>query len=308
MTAEGRGMLILGVVALVAGAFQVWPRFRTASGTDRILVLGPVFEAAALAAFGAEHLLGARDLMPLVPRWMPWPLFWTYVVGAALLAAALSFLAWRCVRWSALLLALLFSIFVVTIDLPALFLNLHDRFAWTLTLREAVFASGALVLAVSAGGIKGGADRVLAVIGRSIVATTLVFYAVEHFRFPRNVPGVPLELLTPAWISAPRIIAYSVGAALLLGGIGLFIRPAIRIASAGCGGLLLLLTAFFYVPILATEIHTAQAVDGLNYVYDTMLFASTVLLAGFPGLVAQAHSSQSTELLNPVSFSVPPAS
>jgi hypothetical protein len=56
----------------------------------------------------------------MVPSWLPAHLFWVYLVGAALLAAAISFIAWRCVRWSAALLALLFLIIVATIDLPNL--------------------------------------------------------------------------------------------------------------------------------------------------------------------------------------------
>jgi hypothetical protein len=44
---------------------------------------------------------------------------------------------------------------------------------------------------------------------------------------------------------------------------------------------LLLLTVFFYVPILATEIRSPLAVEGVNYVGDTLLFAATALLAGF---------------------------
>jgi hypothetical protein len=71
-----------------------------------------------------------------------------------------------------------------------------------------------------------------------------------------------------------------IGIVLLLGGAGLIIRPSIRIASAGAGTVLVLLTAFFYVPILATEIHSTLVVEGLNYVGDTLLFAATVLLAG----------------------------
>ena len=44
---------------------------------------------------------------------------------------------------------------------------------------------------------------------------------------------------------------------------------------------LLLLTIFFYVPILATEICSPLAVEGVNYVGDTLLFAAAALLAGF---------------------------
>ena len=84
------GMIGTGVVALIAGLVLVRARFAAASGADKILVLGPVFEAVALAIFAAEHFLAARNLMGIVPPWLPGALFWTYFVGAALLAAAIS--------------------------------------------------------------------------------------------------------------------------------------------------------------------------------------------------------------------------
>jgi uncharacterized membrane protein len=274
-------MIAAGVAALVAGLVLARSRFRAASGVDKIIVLGPVFEAGALAIFATEHFLAARDLMPIVPRWLPGPLFWTYFVGAALLAAAISFIAWRHIRWSATLLALLFLIIVATIDLPNLPPHVHERLFWTLTVRELSFAAGAMVLAGSMWPRGSSAGNALLRVGRGIVATVFVFYAIQHFLFPRFVPGVPLGKLTPPWVPAPTLLAYLVGATLLLAGVGLFIRPTIRIAAAGSGIVLLLLTAFFYVPIFAMEIHTPLAIEGINYVGDTLLFAGTALLAGF---------------------------
>ncbi len=274
-------MIGAGVVALVTGLILVRPRVRAASGVGKILVLGPVFEAVALAIFAAEHFLAARGLMTIVPRWLPAPLFWTYFVGAGLLAAAISFIAWRYVRWSATLLALLFLIIVATIDLPNLPKNVHERLFWTLTLRETAFAGGAMVLAGSVWPRGRSEGKALMLVGRRIVGATFIFYAIEHFLFPRFVPGVPLGKLTPAWIPGPTLLAYLVGITLLLAGGGLFLRRTVRIASATAGTMLLLLTVFFYVPILATEIQSPLAVEGVNYVGDTLLFAATALLAGF---------------------------
>ena len=109
----------------------------------------------------------------------------------------------------------------------------------------------------------------------------MVFYGIEHFLFPHNVIGVPLEKLTPAWVPFPTVLAYLTGIILVVSGIGLFVRPMVRIAAATAGTLLLLLTLFFYVPISVLELNTDLAVEGLNYVFDTMLFAGTALLAGF---------------------------
>jgi uncharacterized membrane protein len=274
-------MIGAGSAVLVAGLFLIRPRFAAASGAGRVLVLGPVFEAVALAIFAAEHFLAARDLSGIVPRWMPGALFWTYFVGAALLAAAISFIAGRYVRWSASLLAILFLIIVATVDLPNLPNHIHERLFWTLTVRETAFAGGAMVLAGSQWSRGRSAGAKLIVLGRLIVACTFIFYAIEHFLFPRFVPGVPLEKMTPAWVPAPVLLAYFVGTTLLAAGVGLMIRRTRRNATAIAGTMLLLLTAFFYVPILITEIRTPLALEGVNYVGDTFLFAATALLAGF---------------------------
>ena len=275
------GMIGAGIAALVAGLFLVRARFAAASGAGRVLVLGPIFEAVALAIFAAEHFLAARGLSAIVPRWIPEALFWTYFVGAALLAAAISFIAWRYVRWSASLLALLFLIIVATIDLPNLPKHAHERLFWTLTVRETAFAGGAMVLAGSLWSRGRSAGTMLIMLGRLFVACTFVFYAIEHFLFPRFVPGVPLEKMTPAWVPAPALLAYIVGITLLAAGVGLMIRRTRRTAAAIAGTVLLLLTIFFYVPIFITEIRSPLAVEGVNYVGDTLLFAATALLAGF---------------------------
>ena len=280
MSVEVWGMICAGVAALVAGLVLARPRFRAACGAGKILVLGPICEAVSLAIFAFEHFLAPRDLMGIVPRWLPGPLFWTYFVGVAWLAAAISYITWRQVRWSATLAALLFVIIVATIDLPNLTKEAHSRFFWILLVRELSFAGGAMVLAGSEWRMKP-AGAALALAGRVIVAAVMVFYAVEHFLFPRNVPGVPLEKMIPAWVPAPVLLSYLVGIALLLGGIGLLIRRTIRLAAAVSGTVVFLLTAFFYVPILVMEIRTPLAVEGINYVGDTLLFAATVLLAGY---------------------------
>jgi uncharacterized membrane protein len=281
MTVEVWAMIWAGVVALVAGFILAAPRLRATSGADKVLLMGPIFEAVALAMFAAEHFTAAHDLMGIVPRWLPWPLFWTYFFGVALLAAAISFIIWRCVRWSASLLALFFLIIVFIVSLPNLPAHTHERLFWTLLVRELSFGSGAIVLAVSLWQPGHPARAVLLRIFRGIVAVVMIFYAIQHFLFPKFAPGVPLELLTPAWVPAPVFLAYVIGIVLLLGGIGLLVQPTIRIAAAGAGIVLVVFTAAFYVPIAAMDIHTKLAVQGLNYIGDTWLYAATILLAGF---------------------------
>jgi len=281
MSVETWGMIGAGVAALVVGSWLVRGRVAAASGVERVLVLGPVFEAVALAIFAAEHFLLARDLAGVVPRWLPGAMFWTYFFGVALLAAAVSLIVWRGVRWSASLLAVFFLIIVAIVDLPNLPQSMHERMFWILTVRETCFAAGAMVLAGSVWPRGRSAGTALVRVGRVIVACTFVFYAIQHFLHPRNVPGVPLEKMIPGWVPAPVVLADFVGAILLVAGVGLMIRRTRRIAAAGAGIVLVLLVVFFYVPILVMEIHAPLAVEGINYVGDTLLFAATALLAGF---------------------------
>jgi uncharacterized membrane protein len=185
------------------------------------------------------------------------------------------------VRWSATLLAVLFLIIVVTVDLPNLPQQIHERLFWTLTVRETCFAGGAMVLAGSLWPRGRSAGTMFMIVGRLIVACVFVFYAIEHFLFPLFVPGVPLEKMIPAWVPAPVLLSYFVGATLLVAGVGLMFRRTRSLAAASAGIVLLLLTVFFYLPILVMEIHSPLAVEGVNYVGDTLLFAATALLAGF---------------------------
>ncbi|MGA7886938.1 MAG: hypothetical protein WCA44_14425, partial [Acidobacteriaceae bacterium] len=86
MTVEVAGMMAAGAAALLVGVVLIRPQFVAASGAVRILVLGPLAYAIALAIFAAEHYTAPRDLAPLVPHWLPAHLFWVYFVGTAWLA------------------------------------------------------------------------------------------------------------------------------------------------------------------------------------------------------------------------------
>src|SRR5215813_360593 len=61
-----------------------------ARGLDKLILFGPIFYAAPVAAFGTEHFTLTQAMMPLLPAWIPWHQFWVYFVGACFIAGALS--------------------------------------------------------------------------------------------------------------------------------------------------------------------------------------------------------------------------
>lgn len=270
----------LGLAFLLAGLALIWKEFLAARGFDKLILLGYAFVAAPLAVFGTEHLLTPQALVGMVPSWIPAPMFWVYFVGFGLFSAALSFITRKYLRWSALLLAIMFFIFVATMDIPGAVAHSKERLFWTLALRESAFGGGALALAGWAWRESAQTSRTMFAIGRTLVGAAVTFYAIQHFAFPEHAPGVPLPKLTPAWVPFPHLLAYAVGVVLLVAGIAMLFNWRTRVAAAAVGLVMALLTFFFYFPIYLQTLGTEQLLEELNYVGDTLLFGGAALFVG----------------------------
>jgi uncharacterized membrane protein len=249
-----------------------------AGGLDKIVALRNLCFAVPLAVFGALHLADVNFVLPLVPSYMPGRLFWAYFVGFALLAAALSIAAKIQVRWSGLLFGIMMLAFVAMLIIPGVLAHPKDRFAWTFIFRESSFAGGGWMLAGGAWRERGG-NRLITV-GRVLIGVAAIFFGVQHFLHPANVPGVPLEKLTPAWIPGRLLIDYGTGAFLLVAGASILLNKKTRTAATYLGSWILLLVFFVYGPILIASLldpGTALQVDGIDYFFDTLLFAGAIL-------------------------------
>jgi uncharacterized membrane protein len=274
-----------GIVFLVIGALAARNDVAKARGLDKVVALSNLFFALPLAVFGAEHFAAARGISQLVPKFVPWPLFWTYLVGIGLLAASLSIATKIQVRWSGLLFGIMMFLFVAMMDLPGTLADPHNRFNWTLMLRELSFGAGGWILA---GGAMAGRDgdwgSKLITVGRIIIGIAAMFYGVEHFLHPVNVPGVPLEKLMPVWIPGRMIIGYLTGAILVVAGVCILIAWKTRMAATYLGAWIALLVFTVYLAILMGSFPVASTdvkVEAVNYFADTMLYAGAILaLAG----------------------------
>src|SRR5271154_3055720 len=134
-------LLVIGLVKIIKDELP------QAHGLDNVMPIGRLCFAIPMAVFGTEHFTITTDIATMVPSWMPAHTFWVYLVGAALIAAALSITVKVQSRLSATLLGVMFCLFVVLMDIPAAVANPSDRFSWTLALRELAFGSGALAFA-----------------------------------------------------------------------------------------------------------------------------------------------------------------
>jgi uncharacterized membrane protein len=270
--------ILLFLVALWAARTDI----ARASGLDKIVALSNLCFAAPLAVFGALHLSGVEFVLPLVPKYMPWRLFWAYFVGVALLSASLSIAMKIQVRWSGLLFGIMMFLFVAILIIPGVLASPRDRFAWTFVFRESSFGGGGWILAGNAMREQrsGQGKSKLIAVGRVLVGIAAVFFGVQHFLHPANVPGVPLEKLMPAWIPGHLLISYLTGAILLVAGTSILLAMKTRAAATYLGTWIVLLVLFIYGPILIASLadpSTGVKVEGINYFFDTLLFAGAIL-------------------------------
>jgi len=270
-----------GVVLFVIAALAARNDVMRARGLDKFVALANFCFALPLAVFGAEHFAAARGIMQGVPKFMPWPLFWTYFVGAGLVAASLSIATKIQVRWSGLLFGIMMFLFVAMMDLPGTLANMHNRISWVLLFRELSFGAGGWMLAAAAMDVRPTRGRkALITFGRLVIGIAAVLYGVQNFLHPINAPGVPLEKVLPTWIPVRLVIGYLTSAILFIAGLSIVLARKARMAATYLGTWIFLLVIFVYGPILIASLLTPSTdvkVEGINYFFDTLLYAGTVL-------------------------------
>jgi uncharacterized membrane protein len=91
-----------------------------AMNTQSIYRIGVVLYALVIGFFGVNHFLNGTGFQNTIPSFIPYHIFWVYVTGAALIAAAISFLTGKYTRAAGLFLALYLLVIVLSIHMPAL--------------------------------------------------------------------------------------------------------------------------------------------------------------------------------------------
>jgi uncharacterized membrane protein YphA (DoxX/SURF4 family) len=263
-----------GAVVLAIGLVTLFLRgdWQKAREFDKLILFGPLFFAAPIAAFGTEHFTVSEAIASIIPAWIPWHHFWAYFVGGCFIAAALSIVTKVQVRVSASLLALTFFLFVVLIHAPNWAQDPRNRFALAVALRELSFSGGALALTASlTGQWRDRGTHISATIARYLVAIPVLFFSFEQFMHGNYVPGIPLNRMTPEWIYGHIIWTYLAAVIYAVAGILLLVGKKTRSAATWLGLTVLFVELVVYVPIGVVD--RASLSSGLNFVADTLMFS-----------------------------------
>jgi uncharacterized membrane protein len=109
--------------------------------------LGRLFYAVPLIVFGVQHFLYARFIAGLIPAWIPYHLFWAYFIGAAFIAAAVSISTKGQGHLAAILLGIMFFLWVIVLHAPRVFAHLQNGNEWTSAFIALAMSGGAWIIA-----------------------------------------------------------------------------------------------------------------------------------------------------------------
>jgi uncharacterized membrane protein len=118
-------LLIAGAVILYVLAVPGNPMSEKRAETAARWMLGlpPI-------VFGLMHLTGASFFATLVPQWLPFRIAWAALTGIAFLLAGIAICARRVDVLAARLLALMLLVFEFLVEIPPIFIRLHNEETW----------------------------------------------------------------------------------------------------------------------------------------------------------------------------------
>ncbi len=248
---------------------------------DKLRHFGRLCFAISIAFFGAQYLVYGRfeGGLPLVPPWTPGAPVFAYVLGVALVLAALSIASLWKARQSAISLGtflLLSFFFLHCLHLSSIVHNGTDRTRAfeCLTLSAIGFSLAGILPNGRDSSASGIAANWPLTLGRSLFAISMVVFGAQHFMYAGFI-----ATLIPAWIPLHLFWAYLTGIGMIAAGFCIATGILASLASMSMGLMFLLWFLLLHAPRVAasprngdewTSAFVALAVSGGSF-----LLAST---------------------------------
>lgn len=266
-----------GAAILLLGLFAASKEVSLARGKEKLLILGRVFFAVPMAVFAAQHFTTTKFVSQLIPSWIPAHVFWTYFVGTALLAAALSIAIKKQARLAATLLGTMLILFELVLHIPHIRAHPSDVLMWAVAFRDLAFSGGALAFAATqTEKWRAEGQSALVPITRIFISVPTIFFGVAHLVHSEFLPAVDIDQRTPTWIPAHTLWAYLAGAVFMVLGTAILLNRKTRLAATYLGLAVLVLLAFVYLPMVIAK--PSDIDNSLNYFVSTLAFSGVAFL------------------------------
>mgnify|MGYP001619769126 CR=1 FL=1 len=113
----------------------------------KITTLGRILFAIPFALFGINHFLMMDYYLGMLTSFIPLGAYTIIITGIMLIAASISIISKKFVKFSTLLLAVLLLIFIVTIHIPHLFIETDKTITLIALLKDISLLGGSLIIA-----------------------------------------------------------------------------------------------------------------------------------------------------------------
>jgi uncharacterized membrane protein YphA (DoxX/SURF4 family) len=247
---------------------------------DKLLDFGRLCFAISIAFFGAQYLLYGRfeGGLPLVPPWTPGAPGLAYVLGVALILAALSIATLWKARYSAISLGtllLLSFLFLHLLHASSILHNGTDRTRAFegLTLSAIAFTLAGILPNGSKSSAQGTSTNWLLLLGRLLFAVSMIVFGAQHFMYAAFI-----ATLIPAWIPFHLFWVYFTGTGFIVAALSIATGILAPLASIGLGIMFLLWFLLLHAPRVAasprngdewTSAFVALAVSGGSFLLAT---------------------------------------
>lgn len=128
----GEWAVFFEVIMLIAGSMLLIDTSRTAKKNGHVLAMvARYLFALAMLVFAVQHYMYAQYIATLITPWIPFKLFFSYLVGVAFLAVAISIIINRFMQPAAITLGVMFLLWFFILHLPRVLAHQHTEAEWT---------------------------------------------------------------------------------------------------------------------------------------------------------------------------------
>jgi uncharacterized membrane protein len=116
-------LALSGGALVMAGSFpkenaNVHNKFFFTKLCEKLIPFGGIFFSITMISFGIDHFLYTKGIATLVPGWIPYPFFWTYFAGLALIGSGIAIILRIKLNLIANLLGMMILLWFILLHIP----------------------------------------------------------------------------------------------------------------------------------------------------------------------------------------------